>query len=145
MPLTAARDVVPARLELPGLLLRFSVMTFVADVTVLPGWSRMATCRSGENGTPATSVAGCTTKATWLAVPGVTLKAVLVAAVNPAAGAVAARVYPVPANPTSTLVKVATPLVAPTVSTPEAVAPPLLELSATAIDALDVVRVDPFA
>src|SRR5438132_597514 len=66
--------------------------------------------------------AGWLVKASWVAVPAVMLKAVLVAPVSPLLDA--ARVYPVPDLLMDRSLKVATPPDAATVSVPDSVPPP---------------------
>src|SRR5688572_9726300 len=78
-PLTAATVVVPDRVPPPGLEPRPIVTLWVAVVTRLPNWSRIATATAGEIGIPVMPADGCTVNATILAGAAVTLNGVLVA------------------------------------------------------------------
>src|SRR5437667_4657944 len=93
-PLTAATVVVPPKVLPPGLLPSATVTGPVKLGTTLLAASRALTCTAGLIAAPATVVDGCTVNTSWVAVPGVTSKAVLVTGANPLA--LAANVYPVP-------------------------------------------------
>src|SRR4029077_20899699 len=121
-PLTAATEVVPDKVPPLGFVPMAIVMEVAALVTVLPWASWMVTCIAGVIAAPAPTFVGCTVKASFDAVPLVTLKAVLVAPVRPAAAAT--RVYPVPVLLMPRLEKVATPFTAATVVVPDNAPPP---------------------
>src|ERR1041384_5224855 len=87
-PLTAATVVVPDSVPQAGLPVRASVIPFVAVVTVLPDSSCTATTTAGAIAAPAVTLLGWTVKASMLAVPVDTLKALLVAPASPVAAAV---------------------------------------------------------
>jgi hypothetical protein len=85
----AATVAVPSSTPLPGGLTPIvSVTLLVKVVAVLPSASRAVTWTAGVNGAPATALAGWTVNASWVAAPGVTVNAALVAPVSPVAAAV---------------------------------------------------------
>src|SRR3954471_3923245 len=105
---------------LPGLVPMASLIALVAVVIVFPNASCTVTATAvGLIAPPAVVLVGWTEKANLLAAAGVTLKAVLVAAVRPLA--VATMVYPVPALMIVKFGKVATPLTVGTVVVPNSV------------------------
>src|SRR6266478_494891 len=83
-PATAAAVAVPDNVPPPGLVPMAIVTAFVAVVTTFPLASSMLTCTAGVIAAPAIAFVGCTVNASFAGVPGVTLKAVLVAPVKPA-------------------------------------------------------------
>src|SRR5436190_173299 len=91
-PLTAVTVVVPDRVPPLGFVPRATATDPANPVARFPCASRAATCTAGLIVRAATALLGCTVKTSWLAVPTVMLKAVLVAPLGPPAGAVAVRV-----------------------------------------------------
>ncbi len=87
-PFTAATIVVPPSVLPPGLLPSATVTFPVKPGTGFPAGSSAVTWTAGLIAAPATVMLGCWVKASWLAVPGMMSKAVLVTGVNPAALAV---------------------------------------------------------
>jgi hypothetical protein len=94
----------------------------VKAVAVFPLASRAVTWTAGVMATPADVFVGCTVKTSCVAVPGLIVKAALVAPPSPAAAAVS--VYPVPFLSMLRVEKVAIPAAAATVVVPESVPPP---------------------
>ena len=115
-PLTAAWGVVPERLPPVGLAPIATVMLVDAVVTRFPPASRTSTWTAGAMATPPAVLVGCTRNARLAAGPTATLKAADVAAVRPVA--VAVSVYPVPALSIVSVLKLATPLAAATLTVP---------------------------
>ena len=87
-PPTAATVAVPASTPLPGLAPSATVTLPVNAVAVLPCGSCAVTWTAGVMTAAAVVAVGSTVKTSWLAVPGVTLNAVLLAVVSPVAAAV---------------------------------------------------------
>src|SRR6267143_656859 len=87
-PATAATVAVPDRVPAPGFVPIAMVTLPVKPVAVFPWASWAVTCTAGVIAAPAVVLAGCTLNTSWLAVPAVMLKAVLVALVGPVADAV---------------------------------------------------------
>ena len=87
-PFAAATVSVPLNVPADGFVPMARVTEFDALVTVLPAASWMVTFGDGVMVDPACVLDGCTEKASLAAAPGVMLKALLVAEVNPALDAV---------------------------------------------------------
>src|SRR5947207_12842343 len=87
-PATADRELGPERVPLPGLVPIATVTGPVNLVAVLPCASRAVSCTAGVTPAPAMVVVGCAVNTSWVAAPGVTLNAALVAPVRPVAAAV---------------------------------------------------------
>src|SRR5437660_534252 len=87
-PPTAATVAVPPSVPPPGLAPSATVTLPVNAVAVLPCGSCAVTWTAGVMTAAAVVVVGSTVKTSWLAVPGVTLNAVLLAVVSPVATAV---------------------------------------------------------
>ena len=83
-PFTAATVAVPESVPADGFVPIAMVTELAAVVTVFP-WASMVTCTAGVMDAPAATFEGWTLNASFAAVPLVTLKAVLVALVRPAA------------------------------------------------------------
>ena len=81
-PATAVTVAVPASVPPPGFVPIATVTEFVAVVTRFPRASSMLTCTDGVIAAPAATFVGCTVKANCVAVPAVTLNALLVALVR---------------------------------------------------------------
>ncbi len=81
-PETAATVVVPVSVPPPGFAPVATATSPLNPVAVFPCASRAVTCTAGAIVAPAVVFVGCTVKASWLAEPGVMLKAVLVAPVR---------------------------------------------------------------
>lgn len=99
--------------------------------------------RLALNAVPAVAVDGTRVQANWVAAPAAILKVVLVAVARPVE--VAERVYPLPDLLMFKPEKVATPEVAASEAVPERVPAAGFVPMATAIVAVDVVTVFPFA
>src|SRR5437773_788459 len=87
-PLTAATGLVPLSVPPPGLAPGATVTGPVKLGTTLLAASSALTCTAGLIAAPATVVDGCTVNTSWVAVPGVMSKALLVTGANPEALAV---------------------------------------------------------
>src|SRR3989449_11095557 len=87
-PPTAATVAVPASTAVPGLAPSATVTFPVNAVAALPCGSCAVTWTDGVIAAAAVVVVGSTVKTSWLAAPGVTLNAVLLAVVSPVAAAV---------------------------------------------------------
>ena len=72
----------------PGLVPMARVMELVAEVTTLPDWSSTLTPGWVVQVAPSAPPPGWVVKASWVAAPGVMVKAELVAPVSPVAAAV---------------------------------------------------------
>src|SRR5271156_3440257 len=114
-PLTALTVSVPASVPLAGLLLIAMLTELVAEVTMLPDPSSIVTCTAGVIAAPAPTFVGCTVSTSFVAIPALTVKLLLVALVSP--GDAAVNVY-VPAVANCRALKVATPATADTVVVP---------------------------
>jgi hypothetical protein len=101
--------VVQVSVPAPGFVPMARVMMFVAVVTVFPPASRIVTTGWVAHAVPPVPPLGCTANPNCVAGPTVTLKAALVAPVNPVADAV--KVYPVPILSIRQNANVATPAV----------------------------------
>ena len=119
-PDAAALVKVPPSWALPGLAPMLRVTLSVAVGTVLPSPSWIATCMTGEIATPATTVNGCTVKASFSFTPALTVKPPLTTLCSPVDDAT--RLHG-PALFTLRSEKVATPATAVMVFVPESVAP----------------------
>ena len=127
-PLVALTVSVPPSVLLPGLLASATVSLPVKPVATFPSASPTVTVK--PNPLPAATVeAGCVVMSSCVAVPGVTEMALLVA--DASVPLVAASVYPLPTLLSVKPEKLATPLVALTVSVPPSVLLPGLLASAT--------------
>src|SRR5688500_8910206 len=142
-PLTAATVAVPDRVPPPGVAPMAMVTLWVAVVTVLPNRSRIATTTAGEIALVVMPLEGWIVKASRLAGPADTANWVLVAATR--FGEAADRVYPVPALLMLSPGKVATPLAAATVVTPDRVPLPALVPIASETRLVALVMVFPAA
>ncbi len=87
-PPTAAVVVVPPSVLPPGLLPSVTVTLPAKLGTTFPAPSSALTCTAGLIAAPATVVDGCTVNTSWVAVPGVMSKALLVTGAKPEAAAV---------------------------------------------------------
>src|SRR5512146_260392 len=139
-PLTAAMGPPPDRTPPVGLVPMAREMLVVAVVTRFPPASRTSTWTAGAMATPPAVLVGCTRNARLAAGPTATLKAADVAAVRPVVFAV--RVYPVPALSIVSVLKLATPPTAATLTVPPRV--PLFGLVPTARVTLFVAAVTRF-
>jgi hypothetical protein len=81
-PATAVCVAVPDSVPLPGFVPIARITALTADVTTLPSASSMLTCTFGVIDAAAAVFVGCTVNANCVAVPGVILKPLLVAAVS---------------------------------------------------------------
>src|SRR5947199_384592 len=142
-PLTAVAVVAPDNVPPPAFIPSATVTLPVKAVTVLPWASWALTCTAGVIAVPAVVFVGWMEKTSWLAAPGVTLNAALVAPVSPLA--VATRVYAVPTLFTLRFANVATPFTAVVLVVPDNVAPPGFTPSATVTFPVKVVAVLPEA
>src|SRR6266550_1412320 len=118
-PFTAGTITVPESVPPPGFVPIVTVTLPLKPVVAFPRPSWALTTTAGAIATPAVALLGWTVNASWLGVPGVMLKAALVAPVTPVAAA--ASVYPVPALLILKVEKLATPLTAATLTAPESV------------------------
>jgi hypothetical protein len=131
MPLTALTVSVPASVPLAGLLLIVMLTALVAEVTRLPEPSSIETCTAGAIAAAAPTLVGCTLNTSFVAVPALTVKLLLVALVNPAEAAV--NVY-VSAVANCKALKVATPFIADTAVVP---------LTPAAVELIAIVALEP--
>lgn len=82
-PAATGTVVVPDNVPAPGFVPIAMTMLPTKAVATLPWASSAATCTGGAICAPVNAVVGCAVKASCVAVPGVTSKPLLVAAVRP--------------------------------------------------------------